>query len=75
MYTQNVLINVMDSLSTVGCGQHHHAKLARRHQLIDPILELAQLDVEARRNHTTLVQTTVYMNKTQYAHILRLSLT
>ena len=67
-----VLIEVAEDLATsvtttgllvvhdaVRRGQHNDAELTRRHQLSDPLLELAVLDVEARRDDTALVDASV----------------
>jgi hypothetical protein len=43
-------------------GQHDDAELTRRHQLGDPLLEFAVLDVEARGNDTALVDAAVQVN-------------
>ena len=43
-------------------GENHEAELTRRHQIVDPLLNVGNLDVEARRDDTGLVQATVQLD-------------
>lgn len=47
---------------TLGCSQDNKAELTRRKQTLDPLLKIGKLDVEARRDNTTLVDAAVQLN-------------
>ena len=48
--------------NTVGGGQDDETELTGRQKLVDPVLHLSQLHVEAGRNDAALVQATVQVD-------------
>ena len=50
------------SHDTEGCTQDDVTKLTRRKEVHNPVLDLANLDIESRANDSTLVQTSVELN-------------
>lgn len=43
-------------------GKNNETKLSSREKVVDPVLNLANADIEARRDDTSLVNTTVKLN-------------
>lgn len=43
-------------------GQNDETKLSRGQQVLDPLLDIINLDVESRRNDTALVKSAVKLN-------------
>ena len=47
---------------SVGCCEKNIAKLPRRQDVIDKLLKVLQLQIEAGRDHTALVQSACQLN-------------
>lgn len=45
--------------NTVRCCEDHEAKLTRWEQVIDPLVELVQTDIEARADNSTFVKSAI----------------
>ena len=44
------------------CGQHHVAELSARQELYYPFLQIAELDIVARRDDTSLIESTIELD-------------
>ena len=58
-------------------GEHNVTERTRGQKLLNPVLDLAELNVEARRNDTTLVDATDQLDhhlaRTVVVHLLKLA--